>query len=111
MEHPFIAITESQAVDQLFTDSRSEPVLLFKHDPNCPISAAAYREMARLSGPVPLIDVEHEKEISAAIADRASVRHESPQVMVLRDGRAVWSASLFDISAEAVQRSLQQYMA
>jgi hypothetical protein len=34
------------------------------------------------------------------------VRHESPQVIVLRAGRAAWSASHFRITADAVRGAL-----
>ena len=42
-------------------------MVLFKHDPVCPISANAYQELSRLGGEIPLIDVEGaEAEVTAA---------------------------------------------
>jgi bacillithiol system protein YtxJ len=35
-------------------------------------------------------------------------RHESPQVIVLRQGRAIWSASHDAITAQAVATALQE---
>ncbi len=106
-EH-FTPVTDLAELDTLFARSREEPVVLFKHDFACPISAAAYGQMSRLPGEVPLIDVERGKEIASEVAARTGVRHESPQVIVLRDGRAVWDASHFDIVANAVAQAVRE---
>jgi bacillithiol system protein YtxJ len=106
MDKPFTPITDTQALDALWDASHDAPVILFKHDPFCGISARAHAELSALDGPVPTIDVEHDRAIAKAVAERTGVRHESPQAIVLRDGRAVWSASHFDITAAAVTDAL-----
>ena len=102
---PVAAVAE---LDSLFAQSRDEPVILFKHDPYCPISAAAYRQMSRLPGDIPLIDVARAKDVAREVAERTGVRHESPQVLVLRDGQAAWSASHYEITADAVTEAVAQ---
>jgi bacillithiol system protein YtxJ len=52
-----------------------------------------------------LVDVRAERPQSQLIAARAGVRHESPQIIILRRGSAVWSASHGDITAGAIQRN------
>lgn len=96
----FIPIPDVEAVDELLACSGN--VLLFLHDPACPISRAAHREMARLEGDVPLVDVRYAHEVTRTIAARTGIGHESPQVIVLRDGQAIWSASHRDITTNAV---------
>jgi bacillithiol system protein YtxJ len=44
--------------------------------------------------------------LAAELARRTGVRHESPQVLLLRGGRAAWSASHAAVTAEAVERAL-----
>ncbi len=102
MEHSFIAVTDAAALDQLFARSHTASVVVFLHDPFCPISAAAYREMSQVADDVALIDVARAQDLSHLIEARTGVRHESPQVLVLRNGQAVWSASHHAITAEAV---------
>ena len=51
-----------------------------------------------------LVDVIEDREISAEITRASSVRHESPQVLLLKGGRVVWHASHYGITAEAVAR-------
>ncbi len=109
MNDQFSPVTDVQALEPLFERSRDEPVLLFKHDTACPISAAAHRELSRLGGGIPLIDVERAKDVSREIESRTSVRHESPQVIMLRNGEAVWSASHFDITADAVDEAARRH--
>lgn len=103
MPSDFPAVTTTHAVDELFERSKQAPVLVFKHDPYCPISAAAYREMTKVQGDIALVDVEHDKDVASTVTKRTGVKHESPQVIVLKDGRATWSASLWDITADAVR--------
>ena len=52
-----------------------------------------------------LVDVRAERPLSQDIAARTGVRHESPQVIILRRGAVVWSASHEDITAGAILRN------
>ncbi len=76
--------------------------ILFLHDPNCPTSLRAYAEPAKIGGEIALIDVRHTRAVSGQIEARTGVRHESPQVIVLEDGRVVWLASHRAITTAAV---------
>ncbi|HEY8292375.1 MAG TPA: bacillithiol system redox-active protein YtxJ [Thermomicrobiales bacterium] len=105
MDEHFTPITDSESLDALFASSAAHPVVLFKHDPSCPISARAYREMEQVPGDVALVDVENDTAIASAVAERTGVRHESPQVIVVKDGQPVWSASHFNIKAAAVSEA------
>jgi bacillithiol system protein YtxJ len=101
-ETRFVPVADLAALDDLLAPEREGPTLLFLHDPGCPVSAAAHRRVARLGGEVPLVDVCRQKDLSRAIEARTGVRHESPQALVLRGGRAVWSASHRAVTAEAI---------
>jgi len=102
LNKPFVAVTDVGDLGRLFAASAEAPVVLFKHDYACSISARAFRELAGMPGEVPLIDVERQRDVAAEVATRTGVKHESPQVIVLRDGQAVYSASLWNISSEEV---------
>ncbi len=97
-------------LEHLFARSQDTPVLVFNHDRGCPISATAYIQMLRLGRDIPLIDVTREEDITHTLAQRTGVKHESPQVIVLRYGRAVWSASHFAITPGAVEQALQTFV-
>lgn len=76
----------------------SPRVLLFKHSPVCPISAAAKDEYdafraARPDVPTMFVDVIDDRTVARGIAERCGVRHESPQAILFELGRPVWHAS------------------
>jgi bacillithiol system protein YtxJ len=99
-------VADAAALDELLARSRREPVLVFNHDPFCGTSAAAREEMERVGADVAVVDVARHHDLGQLVAARTGVRHHSPQVIVLRDGRAIWSASHFRITADAVRRAL-----
>ena len=108
MENKFSPVSDAAALERLFERSNTEPVLLFKHSNSCPISARAYRQMQEVKTPVALIVVQTDRELSREVAARTGVRHETPQALVLRNGRAVWAASHFDISAASVEQAVRE---
>ena len=105
----FAEVDDPAALDDLFAASGDGPVVLFKHDPVCPISAKAYEELSRLGGEIPLIDVEGAEGIAAEVAARTGVPHESPQAIVLRGGAAVWSASRAEVTAAGVAAAVREH--
>ncbi|HEX2202579.1 MAG TPA: bacillithiol system redox-active protein YtxJ [Longimicrobium sp.] len=101
-------------MDEMTTREQADQVLdggaalLFKHNTTCPISANAHREMdaflAEGAGmPVYRVDIHAARDVSGYIAERTGVEHQSPQVIVVRGGKAAWSAALFDITADALR--------
>lgn len=107
MGTPFIPITEASALDELLARSNDAPVILFKHSSTCPISAGAYREMSKLSEDVALLVVQRARSLSREVERRTGIRHESPQAIVLRNGQAVWNASHWDVTSDAVEEAVR----
>jgi bacillithiol system protein YtxJ len=103
-EEHFVPVADRADLDRLFAESVNEPVVLFKHDFACPISANAYRELAAVPSEVPLIDVERQTELADEVVSRTGIEHESPQVIVLRNGQPIFAASHWDISGKDVAR-------
>ena len=108
MANNFSPVSDASALEELFERSNDGPVLLFKHSNSCPISARAYRQMQEVKTPISLIVVQDDRDLSQEVATRTGVRHETPQALVLRNGRAVWAASHFDISADAVEQAVRE---
>ncbi|HEV2802311.1 MAG TPA: bacillithiol system redox-active protein YtxJ [Pyrinomonadaceae bacterium] len=108
----FAPVTDAGALDELVARSHEAPVVLFKHSTTCPISARAHQQMQRVPADVAeqisLVVVQRARELSRRVADETGIRHESPQAIILRNGQAVWSASHFDITAEAVAAAVRE---
>lgn len=108
-------LTRREELDGLLAESHRRPVVVFKHSTACGVSARARAEMAALAtrwpegeGPaLALVRVIEERPLSQALAALLGVPHESPQVIVIRGGRAVWHAAHEEVTAAAVARALE----
>ena len=109
MMKQFVPITDVKDLEDLLARSHEEPVIVFKHSSTCPISAAAYAEMTRVSNDVSMIVVQRARDLSREIEARTGVQHESPQAIILRNGEAVWNTSHWNIKAGAVEEAFRQY--
>ena len=102
-----------EMLEAAIAESLERPVLLFKHSRTCGISFEALDELqvhlerGRSAATYKMITVQSHRTLSDAIADRLGVRHESPQAILLRDGRPVWKASHFRITADELSRALE----
>lgn len=65
--------------------------------------------MEKIDGQVNILEVQSAREISRELANLTGVRHETPQVIVLRDGKAVWNASHFDVTASDVSNAVESH--
>jgi len=106
MENQFAKITDKSALEELMARSADEPVIVFKHSNSCSLSAMAFSELAPLGKQVNLIEVQSTPSLSQEIEKRTGLQHQSPQVIVLRQGKAVWDASHFKIKIEAVRTAV-----
>ncbi|RAT96412.1 bacillithiol system redox-active protein YtxJ [Brevibacillus sp. Leaf182] len=85
--------------------------LLFKHSTICPISTSAYEEFqAYLQDnqvESAVILVREDRPVSNAVADRFSIKHESPQIFLLEDGEVKWHTSHWKITKDAIGQALK----
>lgn len=90
-----------------------EPVaVLYKHSPWCGLSAGAQVEVQQFAAshpevPVYMVDVVGDRALSRRIAERVGVHHESPQAILVEQGRVVWDASHFRVSCDRLERALE----
>lgn len=107
MKAQFNHLDSIEQLDQVFTESNENPVLIFKHSLTCPISADIYQDIKSVDGTVNLIVVQTGRDISEEVADKTHIRHESPQAIVLKDGKPVYHASHYNISANDINEQLK----
>ncbi|MEF2964585.1 bacillithiol system redox-active protein YtxJ [Paenibacillus sp. M1] len=107
---PLVKITSKEELRQALDDSANRPLLLFKHSTRCPISAGARRELEGYLNGDPneqityrMIYVIENREVSNEAESALGVKHESPQALLVKDGRAVWHSSHSNITAVALQ--------
>jgi len=101
---------------QCLDESHERPVLVFKHSTRCSISAMAESIVQRYEAgdgpgrpPLYMVKVVESRPISDEIARSLNVQHKSPQLILVKDGEAVWSTSHYNITSENIQEALDQF--
>jgi len=110
-----VELRQDQDLDDILERSKTDPVLIFKHSTQCSISGQAHREFVDFVANAPQLNavvvlVIENRRLSDIVAERLGVRHESPQALLIKDGRAVWHASHWSITSEALVRALRSYV-
>ena len=115
--HPDLThLNEVDELERWLAASVGRPVLLFKHSYSCGVSAEALDELvAHLQErahavPVAMVTVQTHRQVSNAITSRLGVRHETPQALLVRDGRVVWSASHFRVTSASVDQAIRSHL-
>lgn len=106
------SLEQLEEIDQL---SESQPVIIFKHSTRCSISAASLDRLERkwddeeMQNCLPFfLDLIRHREVSNAIAKKYSMPHQSPQVLVIRQGKCTFEASHFGINYQEVESEANQ---
>ena len=99
----WITINSTEEVEQI---SKSDAyALIYKHSPRCMTSLMAYRQLKsdvsaaqHIDIPLYIVDVVNNRPESMSIANTFNVTHESPQLLVVKNGECIFDASHEDIS-------------
>jgi len=112
-----MSVTELSSIedlDSVLAGSSDKPVILFKHSTRCPISVMAHQQYETFiasgeAGTVTCtyLDLLKHRDVSAAIADKTGVVHQSPQAILVVGGEAKWSASHHEITNEALKGAVE----
>ena len=105
------ALETEEQIDHLWEESKSQPVLIFKHSTRCAISNTILNRLERnWQGEklVPirtyLLDLLSYGNISQRIADSFNVTHESPQLLIVQNGQPALVRSHLDIRFEEIRQ-------
>lgn len=100
----WIALTDLGQLNEIIDLSHEQPVAIFKHSTRCSISRMALKQFENefdLEGSVTpyFLDLLNHRDISNEIATRFDVYHQSPQLLLIKEGKAVYDVSHSDIDA------------
>ncbi|WP_296618785.1 bacillithiol system redox-active protein YtxJ [Marivirga sp.] len=94
-----------ETLDRIIEESKENPVVIFKHSTSCSISAKALNRLERSwddseMGEVKAyyLDLIAYRDISNAIVEKFGVMHQSPQVLLIKNGECVYDDSHMGIS-------------
>ena len=108
---PWIPLTSMEQLVELTEHSFEKPALIFKHSTRCGISRNVLKQFENeydLDTEVDAyyLDLLEYRPISSAIATQFSVTHQSPQLILMKNGQVVHHASHSDIDAQLLKKYL-----
>lgn len=102
----WIYLTNEEQLHQIKANSNTKPQVIFKHSTRCSISSMAKNRLERSGQPGELdfhfLDLIKYRSISNRIADDFKVYHESPQVLVIKNGECIYDESHSGIDMEEI---------
>lgn len=102
----FLKVDSIERLDELFKESHTRPIVFFKHSITCGISAGVKDIVSDVEADLNIVIVQTDRHLSNEIAARTSVRHQSPQAIVIKDGKAIYHASHYDITPDDIAQSI-----
>lgn len=108
-------LEKSSQIENLVEASHSKPQLIFKNSPICGISASAYRKVKaayedeQFAGTIWEVDVVGQRDLSREIANFFMVKHQSPQILLIVDGEAVYATSHFRIKRDKILEKWSEF--
>jgi bacillithiol system protein YtxJ len=91
--------------------SKENSVFVLKHSTTCPVSAAAYNAFESSVADVPkyFLKVQESRPVSNEIESNLGIEHQSPQLFLLKDGKAVWQATHYSISRPQIKKAMENH--
>lgn len=108
----WITLISNEEMEQLILLSQQKPQVIFKHSTRCSISSVAKSrlEKSKTKNEVSFyyLDLLSYRTLSNAIAARFGIEHESPQILVIKDGKCVYDESHMGIDMEEILEHIHQ---
>ncbi len=111
-EELWFQISSTQEADGVINASNEKTQVIFKHSGSCGVSFFAKRNLDSIdiekleSANLYIVDVIKDRNVAYYLADRFSVRHESPQVLVIKDEKVIWHGSHNAVNPENLLQAL-----
>ncbi len=103
-------LSQNSQLDEIDADSHSKLQVIFKHSTRCSVSRMAKRtldgelENSKEKVDIYYLDLLSFIDVSSNVSSRYGVHHESPQILIIKNGKCIYQASHSDVLiAEAFQ--------
>lgn len=102
-------LTNVDQLQEVIKESAEKPVAIFKHSTRCGISRMVLKQFEAeydlddLVTPY-FVDLLENREVSNEIANQLGIAHQSPQLLLVRNGKTIYDASHGDIYADDLKR-------
>lgn len=103
----WIPLNQETQLDEIVTNSNTIPQVIFKHSTRCSISSMAKNRLDKKDAPdginFYLLDLIKYRNISNKIAENFHVSHQSPQVLVINNGKCIYDESHSGITFDEIE--------
>jgi len=108
-------LTDSNVLSKIKQNSTNKPILIFKHSTSCPTSGMALNRLERNwdgntvdQMETYYLDLLSYRNISNQIAEDFNVIHQSPQVLIISKGNAIYNESHLGISFDSIKEIVKE---
>ncbi|WP_269684295.1 bacillithiol system redox-active protein YtxJ [Flavobacterium lacustre] len=107
----WIPLTDLGQLNEIIELSNEKPVAIFKHSTRCSVSRMALKQFENEfnsadSVETYFLDLIAYRDVSNEIATRFQVVHQSPQLVLIKEGKSVYNASHSDIDAQELKSKI-----
>jgi bacillithiol system protein YtxJ len=109
-------LDHTDTIEEIKESSALQPILIFKHSTRCSISSMALNRLERdwkgedvKKLKAYFLDLIKNREVSNAVADAFHVQHQSPQVLIIKDGKCVYDNSHMGISYREIRQLVTNF--
>ena len=104
----WIELSSINDLDKAIDVSQNRPVLIFKHSTRCSISSMAKSRLERsweenTTLVTYFLDLLSKRDISDQIANEFKVDHQSPQILIIKDGQCIYTSSHNEINYDKIK--------
>lgn len=107
----WIPLNSSETLEQLINLSEQKPQVIFKHSTRCSISSVAKSRLEKSQAPADAsfyyLDLLSNRQLSNSVAERFGIEHESPQILLIKNGKCVYDESHTGINMDEINDQLQ----
>ena len=107
---PWNRLTSVDQLNVLDKESHSQPIAIFKHSSRCGTSSMALRQFEKQFSlenknvKLYFLDLISFRDVSNEIAIRFQVFHQSPQLIILKEGNTIHHSSHYQIDAGLLEQ-------
>jgi bacillithiol system protein YtxJ len=109
----WLTLTNEADLQQAIAASHTHPVMLFKHSTRCSISRAALSRIENAWNPETVngtqpyyLDLLNHRDVSNLIAQIFGITHQSPQILIIKNGKCTYHASHMEIMFDEVKENV-----
>ena len=106
----WINLEDEKQLDELIAKSEATPQVIFKHSTRCSVSSMAKNRLDKNDAPsgsnFNFLDLIKHRNLSNKISEYFDVRHQSPQILVIINGKCVYNESHSGISFDEIEEEI-----